>query len=219
MTGRPPAVVYSSQYQIDLPGHIWPTSKQADRRAAQPTGECRFVEPVPASWDTLRWSIPPNLRKLRDNTLTPHEIATLELPRVPALADACLMTGGNHRHRTGGDGGRRSRTSAAACTTRSPIMGKGSGSTTLRSRSASCRPHRPASLAQDGAIRRAAVVDPDAHHGNGTAMISSATRAFTFTSAAQLPGVRRAATWTSAWRTARATTSTWRCLRMPCRAS
>src|SRR5262249_54419897 len=98
-------VVYSPRYEIALPGHIWPTSKyrliaealRSDGPGASAAGPpFTFAEPVPASWDDLALVHTADyLRKLRESTMTAEDIATLELPWVPALADAFrLMAGG-----------------------------------------------------------------------------------------------------------------------------
>ena len=87
-------VFYSPRYEISLPGHIWPTSKY--RLIAQRLPEEYIVEPEEASWDDLALvHTGEYLAKLRSNTLTPEDIATLELPWQPQLADAFrLMVGG-----------------------------------------------------------------------------------------------------------------------------
>ena len=93
-------VFYSAQYQVSLPGHIWPTSKY--RLIAGRLGLPRrdigaaFVEPAPATWKDLALVHTPDyLTKLRTQTLTPEEIATLELPWAPGMADMFrLMAGG-----------------------------------------------------------------------------------------------------------------------------
>ena len=103
-------VFYSPRYEVSLPGHIWPTSKYrliADRlrlgrfgeASTEPwrsRGEGGFIDPTEASWDDLALvHTGEYLEKLRTNTLTPEDIATLELPWQPALADAFrLMVGG-----------------------------------------------------------------------------------------------------------------------------
>jgi len=86
-------IVYSPRYEVSLPGHIWPTIKYrliADRL------HCPTTEPPPASWDDLSLvHTREYLAKLRHGTMTPEEIATLELPWRPELMDAfLLMTGG-----------------------------------------------------------------------------------------------------------------------------
>ena len=90
-------VVYSARYEIPLPGHIWPTTKYrliAGRLRGNPA--VVFLEPSEASWEDLALVHTRGyLAKLRDGTLTPDDIATLELPWVPGMADGFrLMVGG-----------------------------------------------------------------------------------------------------------------------------
>src|SRR5262249_51390592 len=105
------------------------------------------------------------LGKLRTNTLTPEDIATMELPWVPALADGFrLMVGGS--------------IGAAAAAVEDGLAAHlggglhhafanhGEGFCPLNDRAVAIRV-----LPDRKAIGRAAVVDLDVHHGNGTAMI------------------------------------------------
>jgi acetoin utilization deacetylase AcuC-like enzyme len=198
-------VVYSPRYEIALPGHIWPTSKyrllaervlpgspgSPDRRpeppGPRPGPAIALVEPRPASWDDLALvHTREYLAKLRTNTLTPDDIAVLELPWVPALADGFrLMVGGT--------------IAAAAAAVEDGLAahlggglhhafaGHGEGFCPLNDVAVAIRVlQQPASdpsarahgaarsnsgAAATAAIARAAVVDLDVHHGNGTAMI------------------------------------------------
>src|SRR5204862_469832 len=78
-------VFYSPRYEVALPGHIWPTSKYRliAERLAGPAIE--FVEPAAVSWEDLALvHTAEYLDKLRTNTLTAEDIATLELPCVIA---------------------------------------------------------------------------------------------------------------------------------------
>ena len=73
-------VYYSPRYEISLPGHIWPTSKY--RLIAERLGRVReglaIVEPTASSWDDLALvHTAEYLEKLRSNTLTDEDIATL----------------------------------------------------------------------------------------------------------------------------------------------
>lgn len=159
-------VVYSRQYEIPLPGHIWPTSKYrliADRLGA--AGHA-FVDPIPASWDDLALVHTADyLAKLRDDRLTPEEIATLELPWAPPLAEAFrLMVGGTCM------------AAAAALTEgRAAHLGGGLHHAFANHGEGFCPLNDVAVairvLQRQGRLRRAAVVDCDVHHGNGTAFI------------------------------------------------
>lgn len=163
-------VVYSPRYEVSLPGHIWPTAKYrliAERlrsRAAEPA--VQFEEPAPALWDDLALVHAPDyLAKLRDNTLTPDDIATLELPWQPQFADAFrLMTGGTCAAAAAAlEDGRAVHLGGGL---HHAFAGHGEGFCPVNDIAVAIRV-----LQRDGRIRRAAVVDCDVHHGNGTAMI------------------------------------------------
>jgi len=164
-------VFYSPRYEISLPGHIWPTSKYRliAARLSQPA-----IEPSVASWDDLALvHAPEYLDKLRTNTLTADEIATLELPWTPALADGFrLMVGGTIAAAAAAvEDGRAAHLGGGL---HHAFAGHGEGFCPLndvavairvlqRAAAAPASPPRP--------VRRAAVIDLDVHHGNGTAMI------------------------------------------------
>jgi acetoin utilization deacetylase AcuC-like enzyme len=158
-------VVYSPAYELDLPGHIWPTAKYrliAERLGA--AAAFTFAEPAAASWEDLALvHTPEYLQRLRTNTLSQEEIAVLELPWMPALADGFrLMTGG---------------TIAAAAAAledgRAAHLGGGLHHAFANHGEGFC-PLNDVAVAirvLQRSVRRAAVVDLDVHHGNGTAMI------------------------------------------------
>ena len=168
-------VFYSARYEVALPGHVWPTAKYrliAERLGyGGHTGGSRlsgltFLEPPLASWDDLALvHAAEYLAKLRDGSLTADEIATLELPWMPGFADPFrLMAGG---------------TCAAAAAAlqdgcaahlggglHHAFAGHGEGFCPVNDVAVAIRV-----LQRGRRIRRAAVVDLDVHHGNGTAMI------------------------------------------------
>ena len=161
-------VFYSPRYEVSLPGHVWPTAKYrliAERLASAPEFDCRIREPPEASWEDLALvHTAEYLGKLRAGTLTPDEIATLELPWQPAFASAFrLMAGG---------------TCAAAAAAldegRAVHLGGGLHHAFANHGEGFC-PINDIAVAirkmQEQGIRRAAVIDCDVHHGNGTAMI------------------------------------------------
>jgi hypothetical protein len=93
-------VVFSPRYEVTLPGHVWPTSKyrlvaEALRSQMDPS-DLTFIDAPLASWHDLALVHTSDyLVKLRDNTLTADDVATLELPWRPEFADAFrLMVGG-----------------------------------------------------------------------------------------------------------------------------
>jgi len=165
-------VFYSPRYEIPLPGHIWPTSKYRliAARLSQPA-----IEPSIASWDALALvHAPEYLHKLRTNTLTPDEAATLELPWAPELADGFrLMVGGTIAAAAAAlEDGRAAHLGGGL---HHAFAGHGEGFCPLNDVAVAIRVLQRAAAAAPasphGPVRRAAVIDLDVHHGNGTAMI------------------------------------------------
>ena len=156
-------VFYSPRYEIALPGHIWPTSKY--RLIAERLGPAvDLVEPAAASWNDLALAHTREyLDKLRHNTLTAEEIATLELPWRPELADGFrLMAGGTcGAARAALDDGCAAHLGGGL---HHAFANHGEGFCPINDVAVAIRVHA-------GRIRRAAIVDCDVHHGNGTAMI------------------------------------------------
>ncbi|HEX5474580.1 MAG TPA: histone deacetylase [Vicinamibacterales bacterium] len=163
-------IVYADRYEFDLPGHIWPTSKYrrlAERLRADPSCRgSRFVEPAAATWDELALVHgAAYLDAMRTHQLTPEQIATLELPWTAALADGFrLMVGGTCLA-----------ASAALEDGRALHIGGGLHHAFANHGEGFC-PFNDVAVAirvlqRDGAIGRAAILDADVHHGNGTAMI------------------------------------------------
>ncbi len=160
-------VLYSSQYELSLPGHVWPTGKYrlvADMLSGTPGLE--FVEPRAISWDDLALvHTREYLEKLRLDKLTPGEIATLELPWRRELAEGFrLMVGGTCDAVAAAlEHGRAAHVGGGL---HHAFSGHGEGFCPLNDIAVAIR------IAQrDKRIRRAAVIDLDVHHGNGTAMI------------------------------------------------
>ena len=166
-------VFYSPRYEIALPGHIWPTSKYrliAQRLARRSLGEggraACLVEPAEASWEDLALvHTVEYLEKLRTNTLTPADIATLELPWQPELAGAFRLM-------TGGTCGAAAAALEEGCAAHlggglhHAFANHGEGFCPVNDVAVAIRV-----LQRDSGLRRAAVVDCDVHHGNGTSMI------------------------------------------------
>jgi acetoin utilization deacetylase AcuC-like enzyme len=156
-------VFYSPRYEFSLPGHIWPTSKY---RLVVEALNVRTIEPSIASWEDLALvHTPEYLAKLRDNTLTAEEVATLELPWTPALGDAFrLMVGGTcEAARAAIEDGESAHVGGGL---HHAFANHGEGFCPLNDIAVAVRV-----LQRDCGIRRAAIVDCDVHHGNGTAMI------------------------------------------------
>jgi acetoin utilization deacetylase AcuC-like enzyme len=195
------AIVYSPRYHINLGLHVFPTSKYprlhdalVARRLAATSD---FVEPSPATWDDLALvHTPAYLEKLRDGTMGLEEQARLELnPAPPVVEGFRLMCGGtmlaarlalglatppeavdrpvcdhDARRPTRGLGLHLGGGFHHAC------EDHGEGFCMFNDVAVAIRV-----LARDGAISRAAIVDCDVHHGNGTAFIFAGDRSvFTF---------------------------------------
>ena len=171
-------VFYSPRYEVSLPGHIWPTSKYrliADRLGIggpdgllSPARRPGLLGPAfsEAPWDDLALvHTGEYLDKLRLNTLTAEDIAALELPWAPALADVFrLMTGGTVvAARAAMDDGAAAHLGGGL---HHAFANHGEGFCPLNDVAVAIRV-----LQRDRGIRRAAVVDADVHHGNGTSMI------------------------------------------------
>lgn len=156
-------LIYSPSYEIDLGAHVWPTSKY--RLVVERLG-IAWTEPSACGWDDLALVHTADyLRKVRTGTLTPDEIATLELPWSPGMADGFrLMTGGTCMAAEAAleDGG----SVHVGGGLHHAFANHGEGFCLFNDVAVAIR-----RLQRGGRIARAAVVDCDVHHGNGTAMI------------------------------------------------
>jgi acetoin utilization deacetylase AcuC-like enzyme len=197
------AIVYSSRYQIDIGVHVFPTVKyplvrQAliDRRVAAPAD---FVAPVPASWDDLALVHTADyLEKLRDGTLSDGEVAQLEVDASPDVVEGFrLMTGGTvmaARIALEGRPGLRLGSGQGGVPRGGPSrptrglgvhLGGGFHHACEDHGEGFCLFHDVAVairvLQRERAVGRAAIIDCDVHHGNGTAFIFAGERSvFTF---------------------------------------
>jgi acetoin utilization deacetylase AcuC-like enzyme len=171
-------VVYSPRYHIDIGTHVFPTKKYQllyDRvRTAHP--DAVLVEPQPASWDQLATTHTPEyLHKLQTGDFDVSELALLEIPwSVEVVEGFRLMTGGTLE------------ASWLAIETSSAFhIGGGFHHAFANHGEGFCLFNDVAFatrlLMTQGAIERAAVIDLDVHHGNGTAMMfEREPRVFTF---------------------------------------
>ncbi len=171
-------VVYSPRYHIDIGAHVFPTIKyQALQRELVALDGLTFVEPDPAPWDVLALvHTAEYLEKIRTGDFVMEEIAQLELPWAPEIVEGFrLMTGGTllaaeHalEHRVDVEG----RPRRGACGLHvgggfhHAFANHGEGFCLFNDVAVSIR-----ALQREGRITRAAIVDCDVHHGNGTAMI------------------------------------------------
>jgi acetoin utilization deacetylase AcuC-like enzyme len=173
-------VVYSPRYRIDIGTHVFPTAKYhlvADRiRAAHP--EAVFVEPAPASWrDLAVVHTGEYLHKLQTGAFEIAEQAQLEIPWSPEIVEGFrLMTGGTMLA-----------VETALARPALPVFHVGGGfhHAFANHGEGFCLFNDVAvavRLALDaGRIGRAAVIDLDVHHGNGTAFIfEGEPRVFTY---------------------------------------
>ena len=163
-------VLYSPRYQIDIGVHVFPTIKYARLfERLQLDTRLRFAEPAPAAWDDLSLvHSAAYLEKLQTGHMSLEDMALLELPWSPEVVDGFrLMTGG---------------TIAAA----RAVMARQDGNIVchLGGGLHHAFPNHGEGfcvfndvavaihvLRRDGAAARAAVIDLDVHHGNGTAFI------------------------------------------------
>lgn len=161
-------VVYSDNYEIDIGPHVWPTAKYRKIRdwlASGPdAGRFQLIDARPATWEQLALVHTPDyLRKLRDLTLSPEEIVRLEVPWNARIRDGFLqMAGGTI------DAARYAVADGVAL-----HLGGGLHHAFPSHGEGFC-PVNDVAIAvrvvqNEGTIARAAIVDCDVHHGNGTA--------------------------------------------------
>ncbi len=167
-------IVYSPRYAIDIGPHVFATQKYRLVRAC--FADRPAIEPAPARWEQLALvHTPEYLTKLRDGTMTPEEVAELELPWSRDMVDGFrIMVGGTieaaqlairNSHGALHIGGGLHHA----------FPNHGEGFCPLNDVAVAARV-----LQQEG-IARLAIVDLDVHHGNGTAFIfESDARVFTF---------------------------------------
>jgi len=175
--------VYSSRYRVDIGPHVFPTQKYEliAQRAGGP-----FVEPTAATWEELALVHTPDyLAKMRDGTMTPDDIAQLELPWSREMVDAFrLMTGGTIQAARMACG--LEVTSLKSDVSSRVVLHIGGGlHHAFPSHGEGFCPFNDVAVAarvlQHEGIERIAIVDLDVHHGNGTAFIfESDPRIFTF---------------------------------------
>ena len=174
-------ITYSPTYHFPALGdHVFPMRKyDAVYHALAAMGGFEFVEPPPASWDELALVHTADfLRKARTSTFSTAEIVRLELPWSETLRELLrLMTGGTLR-------AARLALDAASAGFAANIGGgfhhafpdHGEGFCLFNDVAVAIRV-----LQRERLVARAAVIDCDAHHGNGTAAFFQRDRSvFTF---------------------------------------
>ena len=155
-------VFFSPRYEVTLPGHVWPTSKY--RLVAERLRDARyeFVEATEASWDDLALvHTGEYLEKLRSGTLSDADIATMELPWRAEFADTFRVMAG----------GTCAAALAAQQAGKAVHLGGGLHHAFANHGEGFCPLNDVAVAIRVAGVRRAAVIDTDVHHGNGTAMI------------------------------------------------
>ena len=171
-------VVYSPRYHVDIGAHVFPTAKYprvaARIRAAYP--DVAFIEPEPASWDELgRVHTSEYLEKLQTGAFDIGELAQLEVPWSPEVVEGFrLMTGGTVL------ASRLARPGAPVFHIgggfHHAFANHGEGFCLFNDVAVALR-----LLLDGGSVARAAVIDLDVHHGNGTALLfEQEPRVFTF---------------------------------------
>jgi acetoin utilization deacetylase AcuC-like enzyme len=197
-------IVYSPRYQIDLGPHVFPTlkyryvqSQLVDSGLLHPS---HIVEPTLASWAELALvHTSEYLANVRDGTLTPSDLATLELPWSSDMVEGFrTMVGGTIRtaliacgfdhgpeapHQRAGEERSLEATQVLNSTIACHIGGglhhafanHGEGFCLFNDVAVAVR------ILQARGLDRIAIVDLDVHHGNGTAFIfESEPEVFTF---------------------------------------
>jgi acetoin utilization deacetylase AcuC-like enzyme len=177
-------VIYSSRYGIDIGAHVFPTDKyRLVHRRLVDTGFIRaaeVIEPAPATWDELSLVHTRDyLHRLRTGTLTADQAARLELPFSPDMVEGFrLMVGGTLTAARLVCGNRRWSAPVAIHLgggLHHAFPDHGEGFCAFNDTAVAVR-----ALQSEG-ITRAAIVDLDVHHGNGTAFIfGSDPTVFTF---------------------------------------
>jgi len=173
-------VVFSPRYHVDIGLHVFPTRKyqlvHARLLEAGIVERSDIVEPHPAPWDDLALvHTREYLAKIRDGTMTDEDIAQLELPWSSEMAEGFrMMVGGTIE-------------AARLAIDRRTIVGHIGGGLhhAFPNHGEGFCPFNDVAVAirvmQRDRLQRAAVVDLDVHHGNGTAFIfESDPRVFTF---------------------------------------
>src|SRR6476620_4339639 len=173
-------VVFSPRYHVDIGLHVFPTRKyqvvHARLLEAGIVERSDVVEPHAAPWDHLALvHTREYLAKIRDGTMTDEDIAQLELPWSSEMVEGFrLMVGGTIE-------------AARLAIDRRTIVGHIGGGLhhAFPNHGEGFCPFNDVAVAirvmQRDRLQRAAVVDLDVHHGNGTAFIfESDPRVFTF---------------------------------------
>ena len=174
-------IIYSPRYRVDIGPHVFPTQKyqlvQARLLESRIVDPADVIDPDPAAWEDLALVHTADyLAGLRDGTLAEDAILQLELPWSHDMVDAFrTMVGGTilAARRAVAD---RAIVAHIGGGLHHAFPNHGEGFCPFNDVAVAIRV-----LQRDGLASRAAVVDLDVHHGNGTAFIfESDPRVFTF---------------------------------------
>ena len=177
-------VVFSARYHIDIGPHVFPTRKYPlvharllETGVIEPTD---IIEPVAASWEDLsRVHTAEYLSKMRDGTLSPDDVAQLELPWSVELVEAFRIMVGGTIQAARIASGLEPTSLRVVC-----HVGGGLHHAFPNHGEGFC-PFNDVAVAvrdlQSRGLERAAIIDLDVHHGNGTAFVfESDPDVFTF---------------------------------------
>ena len=163
-------IVWHPAYEVDIGPHVFPTRKYRlvkDRLLGEGTiAKADVIQPAPASDDDVALvHTSEYLRKIKTGTLSVEEQLVLEVPFSPALREAAWLCAAGS-------------TLAARLALEKRIavhLGGGFHHAFADHGEGFCLINDVAIairvLQREGVVRRAAVVDLDVHHGNGTAAI------------------------------------------------
>jgi acetoin utilization deacetylase AcuC-like enzyme len=191
-------VVYSARYRIDIGPHVFPTLKYSliharllEAGVIQPQDS---VEPEHASWDELALvHTPEYLGKMRGGTMTPEDVAQLELPwSIEMVEGFRLMTGGTIQAALLACDSWFDKLTTSEIARPEPVEGRavvahlgGGLHHAFPNHGEGFCPFNDVAVAarvlQSRGLERLGIVDLDVHHGNGTAFVfESDPRVFTF---------------------------------------
>lgn len=163
-------VVHHPAYEVDIGPHVFPTVKYRLVRERllreRVIAQSDIVQPEPVrDADVLLAHSPEYVRKIRMGALSIGEQLALEVPFTPALREAMWLCAGG-TYRTGQLALERGIAFHLGGGFHHAFADHGEGFCLINDVAVAIR-----MLLRDGAIERAAVVDCDVHHGNGTAAI------------------------------------------------
>lgn len=157
-------LVYHSDYDLNLGAHVFPAQKYRLIREALADWPVHTPEPA-TDEDILRVHSPAWTTALRDGSLTPQQIRTLEIPWSPAMARGFWLAAG----------GTILAAQLALKAGAAYNIGGGFHHAFPNHGEGFCAIHDVAvavrKLQADRQIQQALIVDADVHHGNGTAAI------------------------------------------------